>query len=237
MSSLKAQYQDRLRYRKEISSRLVRVNVLWDKAYKSHCFHCQFPAHNCESNGHCPLDYEKVQTIFDLMDSFKWSIKLVTQEIDILKERLITRYEIKRIARLNKKARKNNPLGSWIHVFNEHVSNWTEYISNFSKIQGEVCVSKESDYQFACRKQFIGVKLEGRLTAQWNYDCWSRVIANGKRWGTRNGGNHRNEGWIIPANSKITAIVCSRPTKDVLRISREFNLNIEILDSKPNHNW
>lgn len=164
-------------------------------------------------------------------------VDAIDTEISILKEKLIRRYRVKRVASMNKKARKNNPLGSWIHIFNETVYNWIEYINNFSKIQGEVCVSKETDYQFAYRNQFVGVKIEGKLTAQWNFDCWSKVIANGKRWGTKNGGNHRNEGWLIPADCKVTAIVCAKPNKQITRIARELNLDIEILDQNKRNDW
>lgn len=236
MQSLKQHYIEILKDRKSILSYLKRVNILMSLQRQKVCScDCDCSYHCDESR--CNFGNPKIEQIIDLRDRIESNLHWIQAEINICKTKLSKRYEIKRIVKLNKKARKNNPLGSWIHIFNRSVSNWTEYINNFSKIQGEVCVSKETDYQFAYRSQFIGVKIEGKLTAQWNFDCWSKIIANGKRWGTKNGGNHRNEGWLVPADCKITAIVCAKPNKQITRIARELNLNIEILDQNRRNDW
>ncbi len=236
MQSLKQQYTKILSDKKSILSYLKRVNTLMSLQRQKVCrYDCDCSYHCDES--HCNFGNPKIEQIINLRYRIESKLHCVDAEIYICKSKLVKRYEIKRIAKLNKKARKNNPLGSWIHIFNHSVSDWTEYINNFSKIQGEVCVSKETDYQFAYRNQFIGVKIEGQLTAQWNFDCWSRVIANGKRWGTKKGSNHRNEGWLIPADCKVTAIVCAKPNKQITRIARELNLDIEILDQNKRNDW
>lgn len=233
--TLKIRYKQALTQRKAILSYCNRVNALAISVCAGYCDNCDYYAFSCFNHGTCAMTWKKVNRVINLTSHFEDALASINWKIKHLQEKLIARYAVKRIAKLNKKARKNNPLGSWIHIFNQRVSNWTEYINDFSKIQGEVCVSRESDMQYTKRNNFVGVKIEGQLTAQWSFDCWSKVLVNGKRFGTKNGGSHRHEGWIIPANAKITAIVCSRPTKQIIRISRELNLDIEVIDNT--RNW
>lgn len=235
MNRTKRQYLAALKERNLVLSFCARVKKLVFAVSNKVCRPCNY-SYNCKDN-YCIANNAKMVNLLGLQDVFAQRLLDINEDIESLKEALRYRFQAKRIAKLNKKARKSNPLGSWIHIFNQRVSNWTKYINDFSKISGEVCVSRETDYQFAYRRQFIGVKIEGQLTAQWNFDCWSKILVNGKRWGTKNGGSHRSEGWIIPANSKITAIVCAKPSKEVLRISRELNLDIEILDQTHRNDW
>lgn len=239
--SLKSEYQTLLRCKKEakfsfngvsaIAERYRRVTCLGFCSKGAMLYDC---SRNCECNSPQLTNSEREEMV-ELWKGLlfvKLGLRNVEQEVRRCQEKMIIRWNKKRIALRNKKARQRKIHGAWIHIFNETVYNWKDYLNNFSGIRGEICVSRENDYQFSTWTNGIGVKIEGELTAQWTYDCWSIRLATGKRWGTRNGGNHRHEGWLIPANCKITALVCFKITEEIKRIAEEINLPLEVVSNK-----
>ena len=115
---------------------------------------------------------------------------------------------------------RRNPAeaGLFIHIFNQQIDDLDKYISKFSQINGEVCVSNLDDAQFKLHKSVIGVALQGQPTATFPADCWSYTGKDGKRYATKDtefeGNLARQESWMIPSDCEIFAIVCSPDWSD-----------------------
>jgi len=103
--------------------------------------------------------------------------------------------------------------GMYCHIINKdiNINDICAEINHISQISGEICVSDIYDQQFTCRKNVIGLILQGKPTATFDCDCWSSIDKKtGRRYATElNGNARRSESWIIPSNCKIIAVVCS----------------------------
>jgi hypothetical protein len=102
--------------------------------------------------------------------------------------------------------------GFYVHIVNNDINlnRIEEEIQRFSSIEGEICVSDFGDNYHNPRKSTLGIVLEGKPTASFDYDCWSVVNEQtGSRVATYRGNPSRNEHWIIPAKSKIVALIVS----------------------------
>ena len=106
--------------------------------------------------------------------------------------------------------------GMYVHMLNQHIDNFSDFINDFKKIDGEICVSEIGDEQLTRFSEAkLGLILRGTPTATFTCDCWSELDSNGRRYATRSDSySNRSESWLIPANSEIVGIVYSDKSFD-----------------------
>jgi hypothetical protein len=118
----------------------------------------------------------------------------------------------------------------YIHVFNEEVGDWNNYLHTFKEIQGEVCVSSPEDSWLCRRERYIAVMVEAVPTASFTYDCWSIRREDGSRLATRRAGNnYRTEHWVVPARSKIVKVITKGENEQVMAACKELEIPVEVM--------
>jgi len=109
--------------------------------------------------------------------------------------------------------------GVYVHMLNQDISDLPSYLDGLFSVSGEVCVSDIDDMQHSTRTSKIGVVFEAVPTETFDHDCWSYVNKLGKRVAGVDSydfevNTARNESWIIPAKSKVKALIACENTFD-----------------------
>lgn len=241
MLSLRTQYQIALKTRNEMRRVVARAkSLLWAM--------CNRQAQVCDwacGKEECkPLFCQyrpnaKLRSADRLLDSLEMKLSFADSDLRKIKKELYERQERNSMLKAEKLARSKNVAGTWTHIFNDSLDldSIDEYIESFESISGEVCVSQKEDVQFTLRSNPIGVRISGKLSAQWNFDCWSKQDELGNRYATRRGNPIRKEGWIRPCNSRVVAIVCEKATPQIVKAARNLGLPIEFLKRDKYTGW
>lgn len=117
----------------------------------------------------------------------------------------------------------------YVHMLNSNLGeDIVEAIGNIRNIAGEICVSDIGDDQFSVRKTKIGLLFQGKPSRTFECDCWSYTKADGTRYATRlESYSNRNESWLVPAKSKILAVVYNdRSYELALKVADIYGLDL-----------
>jgi len=140
--------------------------------------------------------------------------------------------EITEQERMNEKGRNTQKEGLFVHVLNEKVKDWEEYLLSFLNIDGEVCASYLEENLYSYRKNTVGILLKGKTNASFTFDCWSRKDMKGYRRATYRGNEGRSEHWVVPSQMQPVAIVVRKYDKEVFEAAAALGLKIQYLKCK-----